>query len=61
MVVGCREIVGEPDRTQGGMLGPFSHGDMVEPFEDAAFALEVGAISEVIQTIYGFHLIRRLD
>jgi peptidyl-prolyl cis-trans isomerase D len=43
---------------QGGDLGFFSRGDMVKPFEEAAFSLEPGAISEVIRTTYGLHLIR---
>lgn len=41
----------------GGELGWFGRGVMVAPFEEAAFALAVGEISEPVQTAFGFHLI----
>ncbi len=43
-----------------GDLGWFTKGMMVEPFSDAAFALELGEISEVVQTDFGFHVIQLL-
>ena len=45
----------------GGDLGWFSRGKMVKEFEDAAFALQVGETSGIVQSQYGFHIIRATD
>jgi peptidyl-prolyl cis-trans isomerase NIMA-interacting 1 len=45
----------------GGDLGKFGRGQMVKSFENAAFALPVGGVSEVVQSPFGFHVIQRYE
>lgn len=47
-----------PSKAKGGELGTFTKGKMVPEFEEAAFGLEVGVISEPVKTQFGYHLIK---
>ena len=47
-----------PSKEQGGNLGEFTRGQMVAEFDEAAFSMEVGPISEPIQTQFGYHIIK---
>ncbi len=56
----ARQFSDEPGAsTGGGDLGVFGRGQMVPPFEQAVFALAVGAVSEVVETSFGYHVIKR--
>ena len=50
-----------PSKTKGGDLGKFKFEVMAKEFSEAAFALEVGSISEVVETGFGFHIIKRTE
>jgi parvulin-like peptidyl-prolyl isomerase len=46
-----------PSKEQGGSLGSFTRGRMVPEFEEAAFSMELGTVSDVVKTQFGYHLI----
>lgn len=54
----ARTLSEGPSNVGGGDLGPFGRGQMAKSFEDAAFSMNVGDVSDIVETQFGYHLIR---
>lgn len=57
----AREHSKDGSAESGGDLGRFGRGEMVPEFEAAAYSLEVGEVSDVVQSDFGFHIIKLTD
>jgi len=57
----AKEYSEGPTGPEGGNLGYFQEGDMIEPFEKAAFAAEAGDIVGPVETSFGLHIIKVFD
>ncbi len=55
----AREYSDGPSAPKGGDLGSFGRGAMVPAFEEVAYGLEVGGVSGVVETPFGYHIIQR--
>ncbi len=57
----AREVSEGPSSKRGGDLNYFGRGQMVPEFEEAVFNMEVGELSEIVETSFGYHLIKKTD
>ncbi|WP_419822654.1 peptidylprolyl isomerase [Anoxybacterium hadale] len=57
----AKEYGTDGTKDAGGSLGTFGRGQMVKEFEDAAFAMQPGEISDIVKTEFGYHIIKVTD